>query len=169
MISSECNTQWFMSFFRVWIVVIATAVIVLAWLTGLVLQWCSPANLTVPLPMEVLDNAWCGSWRPLTNLTQTFRVCHLCTFNVAAIFFRGHPYIWRTTVPHDINHGKEVYMANILYLRPMTEVEGSMIRHIHLLTMVHIIGASLSEPHTSVTALRMCVCMLGGPTIYRKF
>ena len=26
----------------------------------------------------------------LTNLTQTL-ACHLCTFNVAAIFFRGHP------------------------------------------------------------------------------
>ena len=29
------------------------------------------------------------------------RAYHLCTFNVAAIFFRGHPYIWRTTVLHD--------------------------------------------------------------------
>ena len=29
-------------------------------------------------------STWYGSW---TNLTQTFRVCHLCTFNVAAIFF----------------------------------------------------------------------------------
>ena len=36
--------------------------------------------------MEVLSNAWYGSWRPLTNLTETFRACHLCTFNVAAIF-----------------------------------------------------------------------------------
>ena len=51
--------------------------------------------------MEALDNACYGSWRPLTNLTQTFRACHLRTFNVAAIFFRGHPYIWRTTVRHD--------------------------------------------------------------------
>ena len=25
----------------------------------------------------------------------------MCTFNVAAICFRGHPYIWRTTVRHD--------------------------------------------------------------------
>ena len=24
------------------------------------------------------------------------QACHLCTFNVAAIFFRGHPYTWRT-------------------------------------------------------------------------
>ena len=24
-----------------------------------------------------------------------------CIFNVAAIFFRGHPYIWRTTIRHD--------------------------------------------------------------------
>ena len=31
-----------------------------------------------------------------------------------------------------INHGKEVYMANIL---PVTEVEGSMIRDIHYFTM----------------------------------
>ena len=37
----------------------------------------------------------------VTNLTQTFRACHLRTFNVAAIFFRDHPYIWRTTVRHD--------------------------------------------------------------------
>ena len=35
-----------------------------------------------------------------------------------------------------------------------------------------LIGASLSEPHTSMIALRMrvciCLCLLG-PTIYRKF
>ena len=39
--------------------------------------------------METLDNAWYGSWRPLTNLTKTFRACHLCTFNVATIFWGG--------------------------------------------------------------------------------
>ena len=44
--------------------------------------------------MEALGNAWYGWWKPLTDLTQTFRVFHLCTFNVAAFFFRGHPYIW---------------------------------------------------------------------------
>ena len=54
--------------------------------------------------MEALDNVWYGSWRPLTYLTRTFRACHLCTLNVAAIFFRGHPYIWRTTVRHDTSH-----------------------------------------------------------------
>ena len=68
--------------------------------------------------MEVLDNAWYGSWRPLTNLTQTFRACHLCTFNVAAIFFRGHPYIWRTTVRHDtldrLTRGDRVRVSIIL-------------------------------------------------------
>ena len=37
--------------------------------------------------MEALGNAWYGSWRPLSNLTQTFQACHLCTFNVAGIFF----------------------------------------------------------------------------------
>ena len=26
-------------------------------------------------------------WRPLTNLAYKFRACHLCIFNVAAIFF----------------------------------------------------------------------------------
>jgi len=31
-ISSECNTRWFMLVFRIWIVVIASAVIMLAWL-----------------------------------------------------------------------------------------------------------------------------------------
>ena len=35
--------------------------------------------------MEALDNAKYGSQRPLTNLRQIFRVCHLYTFNVAAI------------------------------------------------------------------------------------
>ena len=39
----------------------------------------------VLLPMEALSNARYGSWRPLTNLTQTFQACHLCTFNVATI------------------------------------------------------------------------------------
>ena len=53
------------------------------------------------LPTEAHDNAWHGSWRPLTNLTQTFWACHLCTFNVTSIFFQGHPYIWRTTVRHE--------------------------------------------------------------------
>ena len=51
--------------------------------------------------MEALDNVWSGSWRPLTNPAYTFRACHLWTFDVAAI---GHPYIWRTTVHHDIWH-----------------------------------------------------------------
>ena len=36
--------------------------------------------------MEALSNTWYGSWRPLNNLTQVFQACHLCTFNVAAIF-----------------------------------------------------------------------------------
>ena len=36
---------------------------------------------------------------------------------------------------------------------------------------VHIFGASLSEPHTSVTALRTCVCMSVClfAAIYQKF
>ena len=41
--------------------------------------------------MEALDNTWSGSWRPLINLTYKFQACHLCTFNVAAIFFRVIP------------------------------------------------------------------------------
>ena len=107
-ISSECNTQWFMVVFCIWIVVIPSAVITLAWLqkerrkvrwticpfywlVSLVLQQCSPAKLTVPLSMEVLGNAWYGSWRPLNNLMQTFQVCHLCTFNVATIFWGAIP------------------------------------------------------------------------------
>jgi len=39
-----------------------------------------------------------------------------------------------------------------------------------------VVGASLSEPHTSMTSLRACVCMLvclyaclRGPTTYQKF
>ena len=30
-----------------------------------------------------------GPEAPLTNLKQTFQACHLCTFNVATIFFSG--------------------------------------------------------------------------------
>ena len=30
----------------------------------------------------------------------------------------------------------------------------------HVLFLLHIVGASLSEPHTSETALRTCVCVL---------
>ena len=41
--------------------------------------------------MEALDNACYDLWRPLTNLTQTFRACHLRTFNVGAIFFGAIP------------------------------------------------------------------------------
>ena len=51
--------------------------------------------------MEALDNAWHGSWRPLTNLTQTFWACHLRTFNVAAIFFGVIPTYGVPTVHHD--------------------------------------------------------------------
>ena len=38
------------------------------------------------------------------------------------------------------------------------------------LSLQSVIGASLSEPHTSVTALRTCVCMLAYllAAIYRK-
>ena len=43
------------------------------------------SKVNVPVPMQALS-----SWRPLTDLTQTFQACHWCTFNVAAIF-RGHP------------------------------------------------------------------------------
>jgi len=31
------------------------------------------------------------SWKPLTNLTQSFRACYLCTFKVVAIFFGTIP------------------------------------------------------------------------------
>ena len=79
------------------------------------------------LSSEVNGPIACGStqslWRPLTNLTYKFRACHLSTFNVAAIFFRGHPYIWRTTIHHDIaipcdwrnNHKKEVKTSHVKY------------------------------------------------------
>ena len=50
----------------------------------------------------------------LTNLTQTFQACHLCTFNVATIFLGGHPYIWCTTVCHDsdISRTKKLLRKN---------------------------------------------------------
>ena len=106
-----------MLFFRAWIV---WAIIVLSrWeverrrksedrrfasfsdLPVLVLEQCFPAKLMALLLVETLDNDWWGLYRPLSNLMQTFRACHLWTFNVAAILFWGHPYIWRTTIHHD--------------------------------------------------------------------
>ena len=59
--------------------------------------------------MEALDNAWYGPRKLLTDLAQTIQACHLCTFNVPAIFWGGHPYIWRTTVRHD-DIKNEVYI-----------------------------------------------------------
>ena len=41
-------------------------------------------------PMEAVD----GSDTDISSVS-------FVTFNVAAIFFQGHPYIWRTTVRHD--------------------------------------------------------------------
>ena len=76
MISSECNTQWFMLFFfrvlnrrnsfsryRVSLASVRKKksedrrFARFSDFAGLVLQRCSPAKLTVPLPMEVLGNA----------------------------------------------------------------------------------------------------------------
>ena len=119
-ISSECSTQWFTLFFHVWMV-IASTVIVLAWLKdterkkksedrqfarlGDLPVWYlsdTSSKLMVPLPMEALSNAWYGSWRLWTNLTETFRACHCALLVWPPFFFPGHPYIWRTTVRHDI-------------------------------------------------------------------
>ena len=71
-----------------------------------VLATCQSGTLVI-LSSEVNspvghESTWYGSQRLLTNLTHTFRACHLCTFNVPAITFWGHPYIWRTTIWHDI-------------------------------------------------------------------
>ena len=97
-----------MLFFRVWIVIIASVIVVLSWwrkerwksedrqfarFSDLPVCYCFPTKLMVLLPMQALDNACYGSWRPLTDLTQTFWVCHLCTLNGCHFF----PYIWRST------------------------------------------------------------------------
>ena len=107
---SAIYTQLYLLLFRIWIVVIASAVIVLACLRvrkeeesqeiddlRVVASCHSGTSAMLSSKVNTLNNAWSGSWRPLTNLTYKFRACHLCTFNMAAIFFRGHPYIWRTT------------------------------------------------------------------------
>ena len=69
--------------------------------------------------MEALDNAWYGSWRQLTDLTQSFRVCHFVHFQCGRHFFPGHPYIWRTTVRHDtlwsLYNYKNQHTAMLLY------------------------------------------------------
>ena len=96
MISGEYNTWWFMLFFCIWIVVIAPAVVVLSW-WKLEERWRKSFDRLFARFSDLL--VWyfskcCCPWNhlimpdmaQLTNLTQTFRACHLCTFNVAAIF-----------------------------------------------------------------------------------
>ena len=66
-----------------------------------------------------------------------------------------------------------------MFLTSYTGYWNIVTAHTHTHTHTHtvtLIGASLSEPHTSVTSLHTCVCMLAcllacllGPTAYRKF
>ena len=92
------------------ITVVASAIIALAWLAlkkrrkkesqkiddSSILATCRSGNLAI-LSSEALDNAWYGSLRPLTNLTQTFQACHLRTFNLGASFFPSlHMVYYRT-------------------------------------------------------------------------
>ena len=44
-----------------------------------------------------------------------------------------------------------------------------MVRFAKVVSSVGLIGASLSEPHNSVTVLRKCVCIYAWTTTYRKF
>ena len=111
--SSRYNSGWFMLFFCVWIVVIASAVVVLSrWRKGRrrrrrrrrrsqkiddlarfsdcrsgTLAMLS-SKLTALLPMEVLDNAWYGSWKPLTDLCRHFERV-ICALLMWPPFFSG--------------------------------------------------------------------------------
>ena len=105
--SSRYNSGWFMLFFCVWIVVTALAVVVLSrWRKGRrrrsqkiddlarfsdcrsgTLAMLS-SKLTVLLPMEVLDNAWYGSWKPLTDLCRHFERV-ICALLMWPPFFSG--------------------------------------------------------------------------------
>ena len=72
----------------------------------------------------------------MTNLTQTFRVCHLCTYNVAAIFFRGLPNIWRTTVRHEysITTTHEALGALLAIVTMKTDLQSTVVEkypHFH--------------------------------------
>ena len=112
-IGGERNT-W--RFFRDWIVVIAFAFIVLAWLTvtlteerrksedrwfaRLVLQWCSPANLN----HSIMPDSAHGSLWPILHRHFQHVICALLLWPP---FFSGSS-IWRTTVRHD-RKGKRNY------------------------------------------------------------
>ena len=66
-----------------------------------IVQRCSSEMLTVLMLVTGLDDDWCGWYRHLTYLEKSFWVCHLCTHNVAAILFWGHPLNMAYTVSHD--------------------------------------------------------------------
>ena len=61
--------------------------------------------------MDPLDNAWYCSWRSWTDLNADISSVSFVTFNVATIFFRGHPYIWRMVVR--ICH--DTYLVHTIY------------------------------------------------------
>ena len=135
MISGECNTQWCVLLSRVWTIVIALAVIVLSWwrkeeerrkksedrrfarFGDLPVWYFSDTfqQLTILLPMEALSNAWYRSWRPLTNLMQTFQACLLMWL---PFFFGIIPTYWRTTIHHD-NWAELVYLSTWLSDLPL--------------------------------------------------
>ena len=53
----------------------------------------------VLLSMEALDNA--HGAEAVDRINADISSVSFVTFNVAATFFRGHPYIWHTTACHD--------------------------------------------------------------------
>ena len=67
-----------------------------------------------------------------------------------------------------------LFFETVIFGMFVTAVAGGSVSALLVMPHLHfvVIGASLSEPHTSVTALRTRVCMLVclfGPTTYRKF
>ena len=111
-----------MPFSRIWIVLIPSTIIVLAWLT--------------------LEER------------------NMCTFNVAAIFFRGHPYIWRTTVRHNnvldfiIKHFNDTQDPR--RSRGLTVLDFTKKLALWLITHEFVVGHRLPYVHLASTTHHSC-------------
>ena len=91
-----CNIRQFIyAVFHVWILVIASAIIVL--------------SLWIRRKKEKIDNFPSKYAR---NPELNFWMWHLCTFSVASILFWGHRYTWCTTVCHDMYGDWDILLHN---------------------------------------------------------
>ena len=137
-ISSECSTQWFMLVFRVWIVKIAIAIIMLAWLQkerkSKDRRFARSSDLPVLYFSDVLRRSYwsCCPWKHsvMPDMVhggfrqQTFQVCHLCTFKAAAgrHFHTNDRCIWKYNIYRDVTSNR-TYISSMQWVSLFTALQ----------------------------------------------